>query len=447
VTAPLDGGAPTGGVRARLERLLPGSTFGRNLAVLVSGTAVAQAVPILASPLLARLYSPADFGVFSLYLAVAGMVAAAAMGTYDQAVVLPRERDDAVNVAALAGGLAVAVAAATLVFAGGWNLLHRGGPGAEFARWLYLAPASVLFVALWQLLTYWHNRHGRFREVAGNRVTQAAAGSGVQLALGAAGLGAGGLIVGAVAGQAAALAGLALLLLRRDRGVLAGASRAGALAQARRYRDFPRYNLVQVLLDGVRDSGLIMLLSYLFGAAVVGYFGFAVRLLRVPMQLVGSSLAQVYYQHAAATHQEGAPLWPVLRVLLRRLVSLALPALLAVLLLAPPAFAFVFGEEWRRAGEFARLLAPWLLMNLVSSPVSQLPLILNRQRAFMYIGLGYNLLIPAALLGARLLTGSVDRVLGTFSALASLYLLGVVLWVARIVRAHDRRLAAAPPHG
>jgi hypothetical protein len=38
-----------------------------NVLTLMSGMAVAQALPIFVSPLLARLYEPKYFGLFALY--------------------------------------------------------------------------------------------------------------------------------------------------------------------------------------------------------------------------------------------------------------------------------------------------------------------------------------------------------------------------------------------
>lgn len=56
----------------RLKALLPRSSFARNVAVLAGGTAVGQAIVVLASPILTRLYTPEDFGVLAVYTSFLG---------------------------------------------------------------------------------------------------------------------------------------------------------------------------------------------------------------------------------------------------------------------------------------------------------------------------------------------------------------------------------------
>jgi len=51
------------------------SRFTTNVLKLVSGSVIAQALGILLVPIITRLYSPADFGVFQLFIAISGILA------------------------------------------------------------------------------------------------------------------------------------------------------------------------------------------------------------------------------------------------------------------------------------------------------------------------------------------------------------------------------------
>ena len=48
-----------------LDKLKPKSEFSRNVLTLMTGTTIAQAIPIAISPILTRIYTPEDFGVFA----------------------------------------------------------------------------------------------------------------------------------------------------------------------------------------------------------------------------------------------------------------------------------------------------------------------------------------------------------------------------------------------
>ena len=90
-----------------LRKLIPQSTYARNVITLMTGTAFAQALPIAVSPILTRLYSPAEFGVFAMYLAVASILGVLVTGRYELAILIPKQDRDAIHIAALSAALSV----------------------------------------------------------------------------------------------------------------------------------------------------------------------------------------------------------------------------------------------------------------------------------------------------------------------------------------------------
>ena len=54
--------------------MLPKSEFSRNVLKVMTGTTFAQALPILVAPVLTRLYSPEEFGVFYLFAALVSIL-------------------------------------------------------------------------------------------------------------------------------------------------------------------------------------------------------------------------------------------------------------------------------------------------------------------------------------------------------------------------------------
>ena len=80
---------------------LSGSEFSRNVLILMTGTTVAQSIPILISPILTRLYSPEDFGLFALFLGIVSILGSIANGRYEIAIMLPKKDEDAINISVL----------------------------------------------------------------------------------------------------------------------------------------------------------------------------------------------------------------------------------------------------------------------------------------------------------------------------------------------------------
>src|SRR3954467_8588845 len=82
--------------------------FLKNVAVLASGTALAQVLTVLAYPILMRLFNPDEFGLFALFGALSQYSVAIASGRYELAMVLAKTEEEAANLMGIVlGTLAV----------------------------------------------------------------------------------------------------------------------------------------------------------------------------------------------------------------------------------------------------------------------------------------------------------------------------------------------------
>jgi O-antigen/teichoic acid export membrane protein len=91
------------------------SKFVRNVAVVASGTAGAQAITMAFSPIITRLYGPEAFGLLGTFMAIVAVVTPLAALSYPIAIVLPKEDIDARGIAKLSAYIAVCIAALVLL--------------------------------------------------------------------------------------------------------------------------------------------------------------------------------------------------------------------------------------------------------------------------------------------------------------------------------------------
>ena len=71
------------------------STYIKQIATLMSGTLFSQALMLLIIPILTRIYTPAEFGVYSLFFSITMIVGLVSSLKYDQAIMLPKDDKDA----------------------------------------------------------------------------------------------------------------------------------------------------------------------------------------------------------------------------------------------------------------------------------------------------------------------------------------------------------------
>ena len=77
------------------------SDFTKNVLILMTGTTMAQAIPIAVLPILSRLYSPDDFGVLAIFISLSFIFGSIANGRYELAIVLPKDDRSALNIVVL----------------------------------------------------------------------------------------------------------------------------------------------------------------------------------------------------------------------------------------------------------------------------------------------------------------------------------------------------------
>lgn len=346
------------------------SDFLRNVLTLMTGTTLAQAIPIAAMPLLTRMYTPEDFGVLALYMSLAGMISVIITARYEVAVMLPEREEDAASLVMLsiciAGTISLALLAVVFLYNESFQTLLNN---KAIGPWLYLLPITVFVTGVWQALNYWNNRAKQFKRLAVSRVAQGGGMTVAQFVL--SGLAAGGLVVGYLAGQVGGLLVFLTRTWREDRKVLSQVSATTMLDNARRYSKFPKYSTTGALLDNAAVQMPVLMLSKFYDTHIVGIFSLTFRALNLPMSLIATSFSQVLFQRFVVLQRENPDrLAPFVLKLFLGLLGLMVPLVAFVWFFGPDLFALVFGETWRQAGDYATILIFAVAIRFAVSPLS-----------------------------------------------------------------------------
>lgn len=417
------------------------TAFRRNVLTLLGGTALAQAVPLLAAPFLARMYSPEQFGALGLLLAIANPVSIVVCGRYELTVVLPREDQQANLLARLGLGLAVCTTLVLgLAIIGLRDPLSTilGGPGTLVP--LLAAPVLFGLMGFFQPLNNWLIRKQAFRAMGSNKLVQTMGITLVSLVLGqwAADHG---LILGYLAGWAAYVA-IGVVQARRTGFRFRPVDVAAMREASRVHRDFPLYNTLPALLHTATLSIPIFFFMNRFGEEFTGQLNLCRQTVFLPVTFFATTWMQVYMQRASRTVIEKEPVLPGLRKSLMALVGMA-SVLAAVLIVAGPwLFGLVFGEVWVEAGRYARILAIPIALQFIVTPLTVLLPPLGRIKQLSLWQVVYFL----SVLGYGCLPQSVATgYLKGLAVVESVVLLGLLFQVLRAAQRHDHDLRANDP--
>lgn len=376
--------------------LKPKSEFSRNVLTLMTGTSIAQSIPIAISPILTRIYTPEDFGVFALYISIASLLSVMATGRYELAIMLPKKDEEASHLVVLSVFIAFLISLLSFAFICVFNPEITSILGnEEISSWLYLIPLSILLTGLYQSFNYWNNRQKRYKTLAISKVSQSSASGTTNLSLGFLSFGSSGLILGSLIGQAVGSFILIRLALLKEKKIFQNIQRLKLVALLKKYKSFPLINSLNAVIDQLRISGISILIAKVFSASYLGQFSLAWKMVQVPITLVSSSLSQVFYQKMSSIDKKD--IYPLLNIYLKKAVLIGLPIFIGIYFFAVDIFSFVFGNNWILAGEIASFLSPWLFFNFLSSPMAHVFIVLNKQEVILRVSIVY-MLIPLILL-------------------------------------------------
>ncbi len=368
---------------ATITRWLPRGSFAKNVSIVAGGTAIAQALGVLTSPILTRIYLPTDFGALQVFISLMCLVVVAASGRYEIAVLLPEDEQSAVDVLALS---LTCVCSTTLVCSGIVIVCHYHWilPSSMLVLrgLLWLLPLSILGGGIYQTLNYWAMRRDDYKQIARSKFTQAVAQVITQLGVGLITHGALGLLLGDSAGRISGSGRFARDLWRDYSDRLRAIRLRRMWKLAMRYREYPLVSMWGTLINmsGLALPGLF--LAQYYGTKDTGWFSLVNRVLGVPAGLIGLSIAQVYISEAARLSRTNPKrLMDIFLKTTRRMLYLGLVPCLLFTILAPRIFEWVFGHNWREAGEYARYLAFMFYASFINSPVTQTLNVLERQWA------------------------------------------------------------------
>lgn len=405
----------------------------RDSITLLAGSGSAKLLAIAITPVLTRIYSPADFGVLAVFNAF--VMVLVPIATLRFGVALPLPRSERIGQSLLLLCFLILLSFCLLLFV--VMSVSRASTAQIFhlpQQYGLLVPVAVGFIAGYDTLVMWATRQRRFSKIARTQIWQALVGVSMKVGLGLIGLKPIGLLLGQMAQQGSG----AVTLLRGVQKFDVGRALVGVPVVARKYVNFPLFRMPSQFLLAAASQAPLFVASAFFGSSVTGQLGLAFTAVGVPMSLVAQTVSNAYYGRIAALGK-GRP-QEILREskqLIKVLVIVTGVLVLALVIVAPSLFAFCFGERWRLAGEFGRLLVVSSGLQMIVAPLMHIFNVFEKHREFLKISLWRCLVLSAAFAIAIGLRTTPIELIGLYSLSMALFYLSVMRKSMRLLGARE----------
>ncbi len=362
--------------------------FYRDIAGLFSGMFFARLFPALFALVIVRIYSPENFGLFVLYLTIASVISILATGKYENAIILAGTAEERMHLFRLSQKINIAVNLAALLFSGLYIFLFQTHTIEQMLMVLMIPFYSFSLGAV-QLLRNILIGVKRFKTLSAFEIWRAVTTGILQCAFFIFPIF--GLFLGAVAAQLIVFFAYARILPETS-GFRFQKLTVEEKGFAVRYIDFPKYSVASEMFNFISSQLPVFMVKPFFGETMLGLYSFSHRYISVPIQLMSISISRVYIQKAQSLKNNLQELGKLTFSLFKKQFWTGIIPFAILGLWGAQIFRIIFGAEWEFSGFLAQILAPWLFMVLLSSPLSSVLIVFEKQKFSMT----YNIVLLAA---------------------------------------------------
>lgn len=414
----------------QLRKQLFSSEFIKNSLTLSGGVAVAQILPFLFYPVLGRIYTPEQFGLLAVITSIVAVMFVIGSGKYEGGILIAKDKNEAAHLAALSLLMGFVVMAVV------WPLVHifigdnivNWMHEPELKQWLFVCPISAFSIIVFNTYNEWCVREKYFKALSVNKMVNAGATTLGKLFFGFVNMFSQGLVIGDMVGRVISALGCALRAFCKDGATFRKVHIQGILQCAVKYREFPLYTMPGRLLNTLGQYMPVLLLTAFFDAEHAGLFSMSTMVFVLPISVIGNTLGDVYRQRANEEFKTRGQCLSSYDKLLKLTAMMGVGALLVVVWFLPWLMKIVLGAEWYKAGYYAQILAPMMVLSFIANPLSGLFVVADKLRLFFLWQVLYVVASIVSIVGGHLLFGTIEATLIIYAAMmGSVYLTCILM--------------------
>ena len=162
-------------------------------------------------------------------------------------------------------------------------------------------------------------------------------------------------------------------------------SRKLIMLLAKKHINFPKFSLSSELINRFSNQLPVFMLSTYSGAAVVGVYNLAIRMLDLPVTLISSSVGEVFRQKATEDFHNIGNCRAIFVKVVRSLSLIAIVPFFILIFFGPDLFGVFFGEEWKEAGRFGQILGLLFVFRFIVRPTTYLFVLADKLKEDFYL--------------------------------------------------------------
>lgn len=411
--------------------------FAKDVFMLVTGTALAQVVSLIAIPIIARLYSPFMLGQLGYFISIVSILAPIATLTY--AVCIPLTENKYIEKTVINISTLITILMSSLIFI---LIIFYTIISKDLNIFLlYIGvPLYVFFSGITEILEQYNLKYGNFNINSRSIISQSLFINGSKILGGYLYSSIVILIVSTISSQFFRMFYMISKGNFKIKNFLEHIKKEEMLKVIKKYKDFPIYRATEITINTLSQSLPVILFSMFFGVASAGYYTIARSLLAMPSALITKSVGDVYYPLIGkkVLRKES-----IFRTVINGTLFLFIIGFIPfgmIFLYGDVILEFALGNEWTNAGEYAKWMALWTFFAFINGPCVRALPIINEQKFQLKFTIYMLIIRTLSLVGTYYYTSSEIKSLIIFSIVGALLNLYLVLKVLHKVKVFDESI-------
>ncbi|HDG9444822.1 TPA: type 8 capsular polysaccharide synthesis protein Cap8K [Staphylococcus aureus] len=350
----------------RLNKFI-GDSF---LMILSSG--IAQVILIITTPIITRLYSPTEFGEFTIFSNIAMILIPIINARYDLLIVNTKN-DRSANILSQISFLISLLILLILI------------PIFAISAWLYpnfildfIFIIIILFlVSLTNIFTNYLNKERKYKVLSLINVFRAGSMALLQIIFGLLALGSLGLIIGFSLSYIAGIT-LGYKTFKKHFNIVRDKEETKALFLENKNQLV--YSTPSILLNSLSFSVVVFFIGILYTNTEVGIYGMAIRVLGIPVTIISLGLSKIFMQQANDYYIEHGNFRNLLLKFSSILVIVSIILYVPLYLFSEELVNILLGHSWVDAITVIKIVIPLFVIRLIVSTVSLSVIVLQKQQ-------------------------------------------------------------------
>ncbi|HDI6541600.1 TPA: type 8 capsular polysaccharide synthesis protein Cap8K [Staphylococcus aureus] len=350
----------------RLNKFI-GDSF---LMILSSG--IAQVILIITTPIITRLYSPTEFGEFTIFSNIAMILIPIINARYDLLIVNTKNDRSANILSQISFLISLLILLILIPIFAISACLHP-----NFILDFIFIIIMLFLVSLTNIFTNYLNKERKYKVLSLINVFRAGSMALLQIIFGLLALGSLGLIIGFSLSYIAGIT-LGYKTFKKHFNIVRDKEETKALFLENKNQLV--YSTPSILLNSLSFSVVVFFIGILYTNTEVGIYGMAIRVLGIPVTIISLGLSKIFMQQANDYYIEHGNFRNLLLKFSSILVIVSIILYVPLYLFSEELVNILLGHSWVDAITVIKIVIPLFVIRLIVSTVSLSVIVLQKQQ-------------------------------------------------------------------